>query len=246
MADFLLLRFDAPLMSFGGPMVDRYGVTQEHPTLSMVTGLLGNALGYGHRDAVSLNRLQARLRIAARRDRAGQRVMDFQTVDLGQPFMGDTGWTTRGQIEARGGGQARDGTHIRERDYLVDSVFTLAVMLEAASEAPTLEDLAGALTEPRRPLFLGRKTCLPAAPLLVGLIQAPSLLHALRSAPRLSRWREDGDGGEVAAWWPGTEGAEGGTILPVVDERDWRNQIHVGRRLVCHGTLRLEEVPDAD
>ena len=45
MVDALLLRLDAPLMSFGAPMVDSNGVIQEFPALSMLTGLLGNALG---------------------------------------------------------------------------------------------------------------------------------------------------------------------------------------------------------
>jgi CRISPR-associated Cas5-like protein len=33
--DFLLLRFDAPLMSFGGVMVDQYGPTDRFPGQSM-------------------------------------------------------------------------------------------------------------------------------------------------------------------------------------------------------------------
>ena len=37
----LLLRLDAPLVSFGGPMVDHRGVVQRMPALSMITGLLG-------------------------------------------------------------------------------------------------------------------------------------------------------------------------------------------------------------
>ena len=49
MRDALILRFDAPLMSFGGPMVDHNGVVQDFPPTSLLTGLIGNALGYEHR-----------------------------------------------------------------------------------------------------------------------------------------------------------------------------------------------------
>ena len=44
----LLLNLQAPLMSFGGPQVDHIGPTGRFPTVSQITGLLGNALGYTH------------------------------------------------------------------------------------------------------------------------------------------------------------------------------------------------------
>lgn len=237
--EVVLLRFDAPLMSFGGPAVDNVGVTQDHPTLSMVAGLLANALGYRHQDADALQRLQARLRIASRRDRAGAHLIDFQTVDLGQRHMREGAWTTRGYIDGRGGASAED-THIRYRHYLADAVFTVAVKLEPPHERPTIADIASALTEPARPLFLGRKACLPATPLLLGVVAAPSLREALRSYPPLPPARADA--GAEAAWWPSEEGGEG-TDLVVVDERDWANQIHVGRRVVRHGRLRVTGRP---
>jgi len=37
--DILLLRFDAPLMSFGGPIVDNHGIIQTYPALSMLMRL---------------------------------------------------------------------------------------------------------------------------------------------------------------------------------------------------------------
>jgi CRISPR-associated Cas5-like protein len=39
--DILLLRFDAPLMSFGGVMVDQHGPTDRFPGLAMLTGPAG-------------------------------------------------------------------------------------------------------------------------------------------------------------------------------------------------------------
>jgi CRISPR system Cascade subunit CasD len=243
MIQVLLLRFDAPLMSFGGTAVDQHRETQDFPALSMLTGLLANALGLDHREDALLHSLQTRLRFAARRDRTGQRIVDFQTVDLGQPHLVGTGWTTRGVVEGRAGGSAGEGTHIRLREYHADAVFTVAVALDPGD--PGLDTVEAALREPARPLFLGRKACLPATPILLGRLQATSLLDALRQAPPLRRPARlaAGDTPPLAACWPIEEGGTG-TPVPVTDERDWANQVHVGRRVVLTGRLTLAEVAD--
>lgn len=239
---FLVLRLDAPLMSFGGVMVDQRGFTDPQPGASMIAGLLANALGYEHRQAERLQRLQERLRMAVRCDRRGTEMVDYQTADLGQDFMRRT-WTTRGVPAERGGGTASTGTHIRYRHGWADAVLTVVLELAPADEAPPLEDLARALEAPERPLFLGRKHCLPARPLLEGRVEAASLYEALTLAALDERADPETDA--FSAWWP-TEGepkpAEGGREIRVSDRRDWRNQVHVGRRPIWHGTIRREEV----
>jgi CRISPR system Cascade subunit CasD len=109
--DILLLRLEAPLMSFGAPIVDRHGVIQPYPALSMMTGLLGNALGVDHSEPERLQQLQRRLRYAVRQDRRGQQLRDYQTVDLSKPYLDDArAWTTRHALEQRKGGSASSGT----------------------------------------------------------------------------------------------------------------------------------------
>jgi len=172
----LLLRFDAPLMSFGDVIVDHHNVTDRFPRLSLLTGLFGNALGYRHGDAEALEALQARIEFAARWDVAPTALVDYHTVDLGQEKMKNAGWTTRGVPEHRGGGpDAKLGTHIRYRHYWANGVMTVAMTLTGEDE-PSVSTLAAALREPARPLFLGRKTCLPAAPVLRAMIEAPDVL----------------------------------------------------------------------
>jgi len=241
----LLLRFEAPLMSFGAPIIDQHGVIQPYPALSMVCGLLGNALGLHHRDADRLQRLQERLRCAARQDRPGTRLRDYQTVDLNQDFMrDDRAWTTRGALQQRTGGSAskwRKGQgppHIRYRDYWADAVYTVALALEPPAEQPSVDDLDRALRSPERPLFIGRKCCLPAGPVLLGRTQAPTLTHALAAAPPLG---ELPPGASLPAWWPThPEAAEPDALqLPVTDARDWTNQIHVGERWIAAGHIKL-------
>src|SRR5262245_33415168 len=113
----VILRFDAPLMSFGSVVVDQFNNTDLYPYRSMLVGLLANALGL-YRDQVEEHeRLQRDLRYAARRDRAGTVLVDYQTVDLGQhgPMNDDLAWTHHGRLEQRKGGTAAEGTHIRYR-----------------------------------------------------------------------------------------------------------------------------------
>lgn len=238
---FLVLRLAAPLMSFGGVMVDQRGFTDPFPGTSMLTGLLANALGFEHSEADRLQRLQDRLRLAARCDRRGTEVVDYQTVDLSQEFM-RRGWTTRGEAITRGGGSAGTGTHIRYRHYWADAVMTVALELAPAGEEPSLDELARALQAPERPLFLGRKVCLPSRPVLEGRVEAKSLYEALTAAtldPRAD------DQEAFSAWWP-KEGEpappDGGREVAVSDRRDWRNQLHAGRNPFWHARIPREEV----
>ena len=98
----LILCLQAPLMSFGGPQVDQIGPTGRFPTLSQMTGLLANALGYAHGDFDRLQVLQERLSIASALVREGEELQDYQTVDLGQAHLRNPAWTTRGRPEHRG------------------------------------------------------------------------------------------------------------------------------------------------
>lgn len=231
----LVLRFDAPLVSFGAPAIDQNGVVQSFPALSMLTGLIANALGWDHRDIDKLEDLQNRLRYAARSDRRGESLLDYQTVDLGTEWMvaENAGWTTRGRIAERAGASG-EATHQRYRHYRADSIHTVAVTT-VGNGPPSLDDLATALREPMRPLFIGRKCCLPAAPLLLDVVEAASLVGVLIQTPRARR----ADHGLLpACWWDGDD--DGGSqdasrVVPVSDERDWRNRVHVGRRLMREG-----------
>ncbi len=232
MRDILILRFEAPLMAFGGVLVDSRGFTNDHPGRSLITGLLANALGWDHADHKRLQSLQDRLRLASRCDRDGERIQDFHTVDLGQDFLLE-GWTTRGAVEGRGGGAAKEGTHIRERHYLADRIQTVAFTLDGVGDL-LLDDVYAALQQPVRPLFLGRKTCIPSRPILLGRIQAETVIAALQVIPR----HRHGNHQPLSAWWPHDEsGPTPNRVEPINDERNWRSQSHTGRRLLRAGLI---------
>ncbi|HRI11271.1 MAG TPA: type I-E CRISPR-associated protein Cas5/CasD, partial [Nannocystaceae bacterium] len=237
-------RFDAPMMSFGTVAVDAIGHTAPFPGRSLLTGLLGNALGWDHRDADALTRLQSRILHAVRRDRGGEIRTDYQTVDLGQPFLLDeVAWTTWGRLNPRGGSsENKVGTHIRHRDYLVDSAFTVALTLDPTDEAPDLDALAAALRHPARPLFLGRKNCIPADRIFLDRRRAASLVDAVCEAPR-ARPRRDS---KTRLWWPEREGERRDLHshrITLTDERDWQNQVHVGTYAMYEGHF---EAPPED
>ena len=245
--DVLILRLDAPLMSFGAPIIDEYGKVQSYPALSLIVGLLSNALGYDHSDFDELESLQKRLQYASRQDRAGQQIQDFQAVDISQSHLRAYGnesraWTTRGTLENRNNQNKKGdrGPLLRFRDYRADSIHTVALTLDPAEETPTIEELQHALQFPERPLFIGRKACLPAAPLLFKRIECESLTDALRKAP-LSNRADQRD--RFPAWWPVEEDKnqlKADMEYPVTDRRDWKNQIHVGERWIAQGEIEIQ------
>lgn|SRR5574337_1009522 len=233
MARHLLLRLEGPLMAFGGETIDNLGVIRDFPAQSMLTGLIANALGWRREDAVAHDRLQARLVFGARLDRAGSRFTDFQTAELGRD---DKGWTTSGQPEGRGGGEPTyKGQHLRYRDHHADAAVLIALRLEPADESPNLDDVATALQRPFRPLFLGRKPCLPASPLFAGWCEAPDVLGALREAAPLADYTR------ARVSWPEGEGDLAGSCrVDLCDERNWTSGVHGGWRPVREGSLGAE------
>lgn len=231
MARHLLIRLSSPLIAFGGETIDNFGVIRDFPALSMVTGLIANALGWDRGDDQAHNRLQARLRMGTRLEDQGSRLTDFQTAQLGAS---DKGWTTWGVPEERSGGAASyDSPHLRYRDYHADLTALVALRLEPVDEAPTLDDIAAALDRPKRPLFIGRKPCLPTARLFAGWMEADTVLQALERVPICA------GSDALKAQWPDGEGRlAGDRVLDLCDERNWTSGVHGGWRPVREGVLQ--------
>jgi len=244
MKEALLLRLDGPMMSFGAvtagnsvcTMVDNDAPADVFPGLSWLTGLLANALGLDHREHHKTQALQTRLEFAVRCDRFGGTLRDFQTVDLGQDFL-RRGWTTRGIPEGRDG-SVSDRTHIRYRNYICDSVYTIALSVRdsADPDAPTLMDLGFALKEPERPLFFGRKCCVPTAPIFLTMQQGETLRGILAAYPAIEPERTTLF--PLRARYPVQERAlPSDKLIHVADIKDWANGIHVGHRALLEGLL---------
>lgn len=147
----VLLRLDGPLQAWGaGSVFERRG-TGPWPTKSAVVGLAAAALGYS-RDA-DLSRLAA-LDVAVRVDQPGRPVRDWHTAGI-------DGWVTATGKVVRG--QAKLST----RYYLADAVFVAGL---GGPDVDMVDRIDHALARPVYHLFLGRRSCPPAAPIRIGTV----------------------------------------------------------------------------
>lgn len=227
----LVLRFDAPLMAFGGVIVDNYGRTDAFPSASLLAGLIGNALGYDRCEGDRLQALQDRLIHAVSIDQPGTPIMDFQTAALEK---NDKGWTTRGKPEGRAGGAGTyAGKHIRYRDFWADRIVHIALRLEPAHLEPDLDAVSAALDSPARPLFIGRKPCLPSAPILAGRVSAHSALAAIEEFGR------EHDQSPCEMFWPEADNDGRPSVrFEVYGERNWVSGVHGGTQRWRRGMIR--------
>lgn len=217
---WLHLRLAAPLMAFGDVAIDHVGPTRDFPSASALTGLFANALGWRREEGAAHQALQDRLVFGALIARAGQLLTDTQNAKL---EANDRGWTSWGKPDERAGA-TYDSPHRRRRDYLADHECRVVLRLLDGPDGPGLDALAGALDRPARPLFIGRKPCLPSAPLVAGWVEATNARAALAALGLTGR-----------ALWPAEEG--GGTRRDVADRRNWRTGLHGGSRPVSEGEI---------
>jgi CRISPR system Cascade subunit CasD len=237
---WLVLHLDAPLIAFGGVAIDQVGPVRDFPAASMLTGLIANALGWHWSERTAHQALQDRLIFAARREQEGALLTDTQNAQL---YATDTGWTTHGTPERRGGA-SYGAPHRRQRDYHADLSARVVLRLAPEEGAPTLDDLAEAFDRPARPLFLGRKPCLPTAPLLppgaARWAEGESAHAALASVPAAAKPEEP-----LRALWPAGEGPESGEmvdrVLDLADLRNWLSGLHGGARRVVEGRMMPEQ-----
>ena len=235
MMRWMHLRLHAPLAAFGGEAIDAHGVIRDSPAQSMLTGLLANALGWTRAMRAEHQALQDRIVFGAswEHETAPGRLTDYQTAHL---YKDDQAWTTRGVPAGRfGGAGTYAGSHQRRRDYHVDLRLSVVLRLRPDDAPPTLETLSEVLMRPARPLFIGRRTCLPSAPIFGGWIQAPDVRAALSGIAPVGATG-------LRAFWPASEGSEGAVrIMDVTDERNFLTGLHGGARRVCEGRLSASE-----
>lgn len=264
MPEHLILTLEAPMVAFGGEAIDNRGVVRDFPALSMLTGLIANALGWDRTEGARLDALQARIDFAAARLRPGHRRQEYQTARL---FEREAGWTTRGRPEGRApspsfawdarweaerGERAKSLTHQRQRDFDADACTVVALTLTSSHDGPGLPEVEEALQRPERPLFIGRKPCLPSGPICgAEPVTAPSPPAALAEA--LAR---QGLVAKVRLQWspapqdrPGQSHKLGAMRLHterrhrIADIRRHVAGVHGGSREVAEGVLILDEQP---
>ena len=150
----LLLRLAAPLQAWGTASKFERRRTQREPSKSGVIGMLAAALGL-RRDA-DLSELTA-LRFGVRVDREGKVIRDFHTAQAVK---------TEKKAKKEKTEEPEKIGYVTSRYYLSDAVFLVG--LESEDHA-LLEKIETALRAPYFPLFLGRRSCPPTLPLVLGL-----------------------------------------------------------------------------
>jgi len=162
----LLLRLEGPLQAWGTTSRFDERDTQLEPSKSGVIGLVCAALGRDRSEpVVDL----AALRLGVRVDREGIPLRDYQTAT--------------GVVIAATGKADLGRTVVSPRYYLADAIFLVGLEGERA----LLEQIQQALLQPVWPLCLGRKSCVPSAPVaLAGGLVESSLVDALQAWPPLS------------------------------------------------------------
>ena len=152
----LLLRLAAPMQSWGRASKFDRRLTEQEPTRSGVIGLLACAMGI--RRGSSLSVFDS-LRFGVRIDQAGRLGVDYQIAQDMTKKKNANSWVTH-------------------RYYLLDAVFLAAI----EGEQEFLIRIQQALSHPAFPLFLGRRSCPPAGPLVLG-IRDKSLDETLYTEP---------------------------------------------------------------
>lgn len=162
------MRLEGPLQSWGTSSQYDRRLTDILPSRSAVTGMLCAALGLdrGSREEAAFLRTMTAVRMLAvavpRRHDAGplavRRLEDFHTV----------------RHTAKADGGLKD-CHITRRHYLLDAAFRIFL----SGERALLEKAGAALQDPVWGLWLGRKSCIPAAPVFAGIFaDEPSAVAA--------------------------------------------------------------------
>ncbi len=168
----LLMRFVAPMQSWGVQSNFDYRDTGLEPSKSGVVGLLCAALGYSRELPVDPRFLAARMGV--RVDCEGVVKYDYHIAGVG------------GILKAEG--KVKDNNVVPSwRYYLADAAFLVGLESEDAS---WLNGLHEALQRPVWPLFFGRKAFPPGEPIALPdhAMRAQELFTALQDHPRL---RED-------------------------------------------------------
>jgi CRISPR system Cascade subunit CasD len=168
----VVLLLTGPMQSWGERAAFSERDTLSHPTRSGIIGMIAAALG--HTKDVDLGWAHG-LKVQVRADQPGYVMTDFHMVGGG--YKPGTGMVTADGTPRKGKDGRPSGT-ITKRHYLADASFVVTVH---HPDADLIDQITSALNAPRWPIFLGRKSCPPAHPVVLGTTTAAavSVLSAL-------------------------------------------------------------------
>jgi CRISPR system Cascade subunit CasD len=184
MPDLFTMRLTAPLASLSGPRIDTASDHLPIPSRSMITGIIGAALGLGYDQPEILQQVQNAMRLAVVVHREGRVIRDYQTVRMGLPHMIGPMWWYDGKrlgIMKREGGDP-ERTITGERPLICDYDATIIIDLFPGSPFSAREILK-ALRTPVHPLCVGQRSCIPSLPIAGETLNTQSLSDAVSMVP---------------------------------------------------------------
>jgi len=149
------------LSAYGLQTFDVHRKANHFPTRSAIIGLLAAALGIPRKDQLALYELSEGVSIAVQVNQAGEKMVDYHTVQNFRSPMG----------------KIQNGTKPTYREYWCDSEHTFAI----SANDELIEQLAVAVKSPKFTLFQGRKSCPLTRPLFDKLIDESNPALALKT-----------------------------------------------------------------
>jgi len=149
------------MSAYGLQTFDVHRKVNHFPTRSAILGLLAAAMGFCREQHSQIFALSQKLQIAVQVNNAGQKIVDYHTVqNFRSPF-----------------GKIQKGTKPTFREYWCDSEHTFAI----TSDDNTIKQLEEKVNSPVFFLFQGRKSCPLTRPLFEAVVEnenpANALLH---------------------------------------------------------------------
>lgn len=167
------------MSAYGLQTFDVHRKVNHFPTRSAVIGMLAAASGIDRDQQAELFRLSQQLSIAVQVNQAGQKIIDYHTV---QGFRSPNG-------------KIQKGTKPTYREYWCDSAHSFAI----TGPDPLIDDLSADVKSPVYGLFQGRKSCPLTRPLFECVIIGGNLVNALQEMGEAGQIFSDIDGdGRIA------------------------------------------------
>jgi len=165
--DYLLFRLYGPMASWGEIAVGETRHTANYPGKSALIGLLSAALGIKRNDTDKQWQMQHGFVLAVEVYSQGTLLRDYHTTQVPDSVGKFTYHTRRDELVL---GKSRLGTILSSREYRSDALALIAV--RALPDAPCdLQTVKAHLEEPMFHIYLGRKSCPLAAPMIPQIIK---------------------------------------------------------------------------
>jgi CRISPR system Cascade subunit CasD len=160
MATSTLILKTEGMSAYGLQTYDVHRRVSHFPTRSAIMGMLGAAKGISRSQHQVLFELSEQLHIAVQVNKAGEKIVDYHTV---QNFRSPVG-------------KIQTGTKPTYREYWCDSEYTFAI----SAEQSVILDLQKAVKSPVFTLFQGRKSCPLTRPLFETVIEESNPANAIK------------------------------------------------------------------